>query len=81
MGREMLERWAARLDDRRTITEFWEWLNGDNWPDEVDLDIEKALDQFHGIDRAQLDRERRELLDAHNADLDGRRTQEAGHGK
>lgn len=73
MGRKMLDKWAATQADRRTITEFWEWLNGDGWPDDVDLDIERALDKFHEIDRAQLDRERRELLDTHNNDLSGRR--------
>ena len=71
MRREMLNKWAATQDDRRTIIEFWEWLNGDEWPDDVDLDIERALDKFHGIDRAQLDRERRELLDTHNVPVSG----------
>jgi hypothetical protein len=69
MSREMLDRWASKQDDRKVIAEFFEWLvrtAADTAPE--DVDIERALDNFHGIDRAELDRERRELLaDARDA--------------
>ena len=63
MNREMLDKWAAALGDRRVITEFFEWLArtyAGKHPE--DIDIERALDCFHGIDRAELDRERTALV-------------------
>lgn len=64
----MLEQWAAHLEDRRTISEFFEWLldkysrvEGHNYL--YDINIEKELDEFHGIDQLQLDKERWTLLE------------------
>jgi len=59
----MLDRWAEKLTERQAIADFWEWLQSDcDVTDIFDVNIEKALDEYHEIDRAQLDRERRALL-------------------
>ena len=62
MSLQMLDRWAEKLGERRMISEFWEWLT-EHDSNAMSVDIEVALDNFHGIDRVQLERERRELLD------------------
>lgn len=60
----MLEKWADVINDRRTIEEFWDWLESQNLAstDILDINIGKLLDDFHGIDQRQLERERRALL-------------------
>jgi hypothetical protein len=59
----MLDRWAEKLTERNAISDFWEWLESDcDVTDISAVNIEKALDEYHEIDRAALDRERRELL-------------------
>lgn len=62
--RKMLDQWAANIDDRRTIEEFLDWLD-DKYPEleRVDMHRDKLLDEFHSIDRKQLDKERRALLE------------------
>jgi len=69
MSRVMLDRWADKLSERKAIAEFWEWLeSGTQGAGSIDdVDIEKTLDQYHGIDKSALDRERRELLSANTA--------------
>lgn len=75
MAREMLDRWAANHEERRTIQRFldWcqeehqvelcEWPAGANWPSAYPGGMQKLLDLYHEIDQQQLDKERRELLD------------------
>lgn len=74
MSREMLERWADKLDERKLILDFIQQVAEDN-DDEVellDINMEKALDKFHGIDQRQLEAERRQLLkEAQDADAGG----------
>ena len=66
MGREMLERWADNLGERNAIADFWGWvserLDADVWFSDIDVDAE--LDAYHKIDQAQLERERRQLLES-----------------
>jgi hypothetical protein len=70
----MLERWADKLDERKLILDFIQQVAEDN-DDEVellDINMEKALDKFHGIDQRQLEAERRQLLkEAQDADAGG----------
>jgi hypothetical protein len=71
MSREMLDRWNNKLPERKAIMEFWDWLveeinsegDDDDHTEFNDIDPEEYLDQYHGIDRAQLEKERRELLE------------------
>lgn len=61
----MLARWSSMLDERRKLTEFWDWLcEYDTAVADAlgDVHRDKALDAFHGIDQRKLERERRELL-------------------
>lgn len=68
---KMMSLWSQRMDERQTLQEFWEWLlaQRESQPafmsgsgDVLDVRIEDALDAYHGIDRAQLERERRAML-------------------
>ena len=64
--RKMLDKWAAKLDERRAIMEFWDWFLDDQSGNLEDIgfrDIEKTLDKYHGIDQRQLEKERRDLLE------------------
>ena len=65
----MIDEWASRLDERRTITEFWEWLVEQSDPTTTvfDIHIEKTLDRFHEIDQTQLDKERQAVADCAGA--------------
>lgn len=67
-SRAMLDKWAAKLNERRAIADFHEWLLAWNYHDYrvADLRIETLLDLYHEIDQAQLDKERRALLEAAN---------------
>lgn len=59
----MLEHWAEVLDDRERLEVFLDWLVGaGHIPPRFHSGQEAALDSFFGIDRSQLDKERRELL-------------------
>lgn len=74
MDREMLERWSAKLDERRRLQEFWEFVCerarariDPDLRDDVELceiHIEAELDAFHEIDHRQLEIERRALIDS-----------------
>lgn len=62
-----LLKWAECHDRRVTISEFWEWLQQrprtctlSLW----ELDVEKLLDEYFEINRAELDQARRALLAA-----------------
>jgi hypothetical protein len=65
MSENMLDKWRSTQSDRQTLADFWEWLTDHNdgtvyvW----DINVDKAIDEYHGIDRTQLDRERRALLE------------------
>lgn len=69
--REMLDRWAANIDERRTIEAFLDWCEeqrielaqwGDRrWPEPL-TSRSALLDRYHEIDQQQLDKERRALL-------------------
>jgi len=68
LPREMMDRWAARLPDRTTILDFWDWLTKKHagvklglYLDEID--IEKELNEYHEIDKRKLDDERRAALE------------------
>ena len=67
MSREMIDKWAEALPDRRTITAFWEWLEERvNRLEQSDsmahLSIEQELDKYCEIDRKKLEDERRALI-------------------
>lgn len=62
----MLAKWALVHKDHGIIDEFWDWLcehldgyAGDYLPG---VPIREKLDEYFGIDRKQLERERRALL-------------------
>lgn len=69
-NRAMVNHWANRLSNRKTILEFWEWLIDQTCDDTrvFDINIEKMCDDFHGINHQRLERERREILESHNRD-------------
>jgi len=70
--REMLRRWAACREERMAIIAFLNWCGehrppwlittGATWPRAANA--EHLLDAYHEIDQAQLERERRALLEA-----------------
>jgi len=72
MGREMLNRWAASLPDRKVIEGFWEWLmerceklsdeNGGGSVYFDDINLKQMLDEYHEILTDQLELERRALV-------------------
>lgn len=67
-SRIMLERWAASLDERRGLESFIEWLREHDITildaHECAPDFSDLLDEYHEIDRGQLEVERRALLAA-----------------
>lgn len=72
MDTPMCDKWAANLEERRIIEEFWEWLvenkahNPELWRHGVpivEIHIDKAMDEYHGIDQRELDKERRAILE------------------
>ena len=65
----MVTLWALNLNERRTIEEFWEWMEEQLpcYTEIMDVKLGDLLDQYHGIDRGRLDAERRQLLDAQRA--------------
>lgn len=73
-GREMLDRWAATLSDRRLVEDFLEYaerrrvvlshLDGPNGSSEA---AGPLLDGWLDIDQKQLERDRAALLDEHRA--------------
>ncbi len=68
----MLRKWAASLAERRTIESFLDWLRHNtrhNAAEAVDLHISSILDEYHEIDRKQLEKERLVLLDAVQAEF------------
>lgn len=67
-SRVMLDKWAAHIAERRSIIEFWAWLETHNQNSTVlgESDIERLLDEYHGIDQKRLEVERRELLESLN---------------
>lgn len=69
----MLNQWSQNLGERTSIESFLEWLGerniglvdleqGGNWTAPL-ASRSALLDEYHEIDRAQLDRERRALLE------------------
>ena len=74
MKRKMLDRWAATHADRTVIEAFVEWCMDKRrrpcrdplceWGGEP---LDDILNAYFQIDPAQLDRERRALLDAQRA--------------
>ena len=74
--REMLDRWAANLGERRIILEFLDWCavheprclltTGDTWP--TAMNAETLLDAYHEINLAQLERERRAVVEEASRD-------------
>jgi hypothetical protein len=67
-GGEMLEKWAACREERMAVLEFWEWLTErDGDTPLLEIDIDKAIEDFHGINPRQLEKERRALLEQQRA--------------
>lgn len=63
--RRMLNKWAAQIDERRTILAFLDWWYSQKsqaFPNGL-WEPESFLDEYHGIDQAALERERRALLE------------------
>lgn len=59
----MLDLWATSLDARTAIEDFIDWLiSAGHTQPRFHSGQEAALDAYFGINRAQLDRERRDLL-------------------
>lgn len=66
----MLDKLSDNMHDRHVIEEFLEWLQNDWLQSQekytndriIDIHIPKVLDEYHGIDRKELERERRALL-------------------
>lgn len=67
--RVMLDKLTHCAARRSFVTDFWEWLEGEYTPEAAlrDIDLDRALDKYHGIDRRQLEEERRALLDEQRA--------------
>ena len=67
--REMLDKLSNNSADRQCIEEFIEWLAEKELPNVqlIDIHLSKRLDEYHGIDRKQLEEERRALLDHQRA--------------
>lgn len=65
-ARTMLKVWKTAQPERNTILEFWEWLCEQREQGDAIrlLDINKVLDEYQRIDKAQLERERRALLES-----------------
>jgi hypothetical protein len=67
-GGEMLDKWAACREERMAVLEFWEWLTErDGDTPLLEIDIDKAIEDFHGINPRQLEKERRALLERQRA--------------
>lgn len=74
-GGFMLAHWADVAQDHATVLAFLEWLETeygigldyDNVSSDkpAPLDRSKLVDEFFGVDRAQLEADRRALLDSH----------------
>ena len=62
--RVMLDRWAGTLRERNAILLFWNHLEQCGHECTRDVNIEKELDRYHGINQAQLERERRQIHEA-----------------
>ena len=63
--RSMLDQVARYKDERKHIADFWQWLvdRGHEGSMFFEINVDLALDIYHGIDRKQLDDERRALLE------------------
>lgn len=59
----MLNKWGDKLEERRYIEDFFDWLINLGDASLYDININKSLDEYHGIDRKQLEAERRQLLE------------------
>lgn len=71
MGRKHLDHWADVCDDHSKITEFVDWLRDHKIVFESEVgDFDRLMtprdliDAFFGVDRRELDKERRELLES-----------------
>jgi hypothetical protein len=73
--RDMLDLWAARLSERRTIEEFLEWLSSkhgvhlgewvtDNRMFPIAANPQDLLNEYHEIDYKRLEAQRRALLES-----------------
>lgn len=61
----MIQKWVDALPEHTFITDFIDWLNSqENYREQrvIDIHAEKVADLYLGIDRVQLDDERRALL-------------------
>lgn len=67
-GRQMLNRWAATVDERRIVEDFIDWADAKygaelhSYKTGESLMLGKLLDAYHEIDQKQLEAERRALL-------------------
>jgi len=60
----MLAKVAATNHDRMVVLEFWEWLGASGYSDKEinDINPDKALDDYFGIDARMLEAEREKCL-------------------
>lgn len=58
----MLQIWADNLGERLAIESFWEWATK-RFQSLDYIDLPRALDEYHGINKARLEKERRALLE------------------
>lgn len=66
----MLDRWAESVDERTKLEDFLDWLpNAGHTAPRFHSGREAALDAYFGIDRTQLEAERRILLAACRGEL------------
>ena len=73
VGRDELDKWAASMDDRRTIEDFLDWLEEQRiepcvwtedakWPRPLTEGRAGLLNRYFQIDAKRLDDQRRGLL-------------------
>lgn len=64
----MLQKWSSSQPERVLLHDFLDWLmeTKGNIP-LFDIHKDHVLDEYHGIDQAQLEKERRSIVDAHKA--------------
>jgi len=67
MGR-MLVRWAECQQKHATVTDFLEWAEAKGYVEiNTPPKVSTMVDEYFDIDQAQLDKERRKLLEGANA--------------
>lgn len=72
-GESMVSRWSTVAPYARTIIDFLEWFEKQPVAELPDSP-ERLVDKYFGIDRVQLDNERREMIGKMRERLERKRT-------